>query len=169
MTAYWKIDAEKFQQDLKVRDGGILIKVFIFRHHAPSCFYYLKQRFGDWSLLPPSRKKPTQLGPTDRASPSLLQAVPSLSRSLIHKLITQVVSNSLSHFCINNFIVLTEKTKLNVLNKILEQISSLSFGLRFGHSFELLKRCYHGKEVDHRCVKVNETILNAKDAFNFLS
>jgi hypothetical protein len=34
-------------------------------------FFNLKQRFGDWTLSPSSDKKPTQLGPIDRASPYL--------------------------------------------------------------------------------------------------
>jgi hypothetical protein len=34
-------------------------------------YYYLKQRFKDCTLPPSSDKKPTQLGPFDRASPYL--------------------------------------------------------------------------------------------------
>jgi hypothetical protein len=39
----------------------------VFGHYLK--FYYYSKRFGDWTLHPSSGKKPTQLRPSDRASP----------------------------------------------------------------------------------------------------
>jgi hypothetical protein len=65
--------------------------------------------------------------------------------------------------------MLIEQTKLKLFNKILGQITSFPFGLRFGQSFGIFQFPVMVKEVGIRCVNVDKTILNAKGAFKLLS
>jgi hypothetical protein len=58
-----------------------MVKNIVFGHYPSSyIFFYLRQRFGDWILPPSSSKRPTQLGPVDRASPHLRTPAPTQDR-----------------------------------------------------------------------------------------
>jgi hypothetical protein len=82
---------------LKLHDDGIVIQLLTFWTLFIIPFFYLKQRLKDWTLLPSSGNRLTQLGPINTASPYLQTVAESSLQYVLDKKNETITVFTMSH------------------------------------------------------------------------